>query len=654
MQQPSQFGLQAKAKTGIASCLILALLWTTAPISALAQATQPSSASVKAAEVVSDPKPPSKKHLREADNAYIAGARALERGDVETAEKNFRKAFRLAPNNRDYAVAVAIAREHHVTQLVQSAGKANAAGNGQQAGKLLAQARQLDPQSNLVAQHLAAAIPPAVAHSAVIIQPGTVEPELAGAIELQPNHSQQSFHFRGNVQVVIQRILESYGIRPTFDSTVLPQSIRIDIDHANYAQAVAATKLATKTFMVPLDEHSVLVLRDSRQNRQKYEHQLLETVYLPGLTPEDMKDMGNLVHNVFGVKQATVQAQSNTITVRASQNTLEAINQTLTSMLDGGGELLLDVSLYEMDRTHSLNTGLQLPQQTTVFNVPTELNSIISANQDLVNQAIAAGVVQAGNLEEIAALLIAAGVGGSSILSQPFALFGNGLTLSGLSFGAAQFNLGMNSSKTRALDKVQMRLTDRQAATFRSGTRYPIITSNYSGITGSSTSNLNLSGLSASELALLGLSGAGGDALGAQGVIPSVQYEDLGLTLKATPVIQKSGEVSLHLDMKIESLAGSSLDSIPVLNNRQFTADITVPAATSAVIVSSMSQQESTAVSGLPGLDELPGFQTTASQTRENDTQELVIILTPHIVRYRQQNPIGPMLLLTEHEVPTT
>ncbi|MHB1020983.1 MAG: hypothetical protein ACYC46_06730 [Acidobacteriaceae bacterium] len=647
--------MQDKVKAGIASCLIFALLWTTAPIYAAAQVTQPQAAAATAKDAPANtPKPPSKKHLREADDAYVAGARALERGDVEKAEQDFRKAFRLVPNNRDYAVAIAIAREHHVTQLVQAAGKARVAGNAPLSAKLLTQARQLDPQSDLVAQHLAAITQPTTAHSAVIIQPGPATPELAGALELQPNNSRQSFHFRGNVQAVIQRILQSYGIRPTFDSTVLPQNIRIDIDNASYAQALAAVQLATKTFVVPLDEHSVLVLRDSRENRQNYEHQLLETIHLPGLTAEEMKDMGNLVHTVFSVKQATVQPQSNTITLRAPQDTLEAINQTLTSMLDGGGELLLDVSLYEMDRTHSLNTGLQLPQQTTVFNVPTELNSIIAANQSLVSQAIASGLIQAGNLGEIAALLIAAGVGGSSILSQPFALFGNGLTLSGLSFGAATLNLGMNSSNTRALDKVQLRLTDHQTGTFRSGTRYPIITTNYSSITSTGTSNLSLSGLSSSVLALLGLSGNGANSYAAEGVIPSVQYEDLGLTLKATPIIQKTGAVSLHLDMKIESLAGGSLDSIPVLNDRQFTGDITVPSGTSSVLVSSMSRQESTAVSGLPGLDELPGFQTTASQTHENDTQELVIVITPHIVRYRRQNLAGPMLLLPQHEIPTT
>jgi type II secretory pathway component GspD/PulD (secretin) len=638
----------------VASVLTTALLWTSPPLAAAqatVQATAQATTTAAAANRPTRPaKPLSGRHLRKADDAYIAGARALARGNVAKAEKQFRKALQLAPNNRDYAVAVAIAREHHVTQLVQAASRAQQTGQAQKATQLIQQASHLDPANDLVRQHLSALLQPA-AHSAVVVRQGVANPEFAGAIELQPDTALHSFHFRGNVQAVIQQVLQAYGIRAAFDSTVLPQSIRMDIDQATYAQASAATEMATKTFFVPLGQHSVLAVRDSAENRKKYERQLFETFYLSGQSPEDIKEFGNLIRHVFDTKQITVQTESSSISVRAPQPVLDAIDATLSNMLDDSGELLLNVSIYEMDRTHTLDYGLQLPQQTTVFNVPTELNSIIAANQSLVDQAITSGLVQAGNLEEIAALLIAAGVGGSSILSQPFALFGNGLTLTGLSFGAATLNLGMNSSNTRMLDKVQLRLSDHQEGTVRSGTRYPIITTSYTGITTSSSSSA-LSGLSAAEQALLGLSGAGSASLANEGNFPSVQYEDLGLTLKGKPSIQRSGSVSLHLEMKIESLAGASLNSVPVLNDRQFTGDITVPAGSSAVLVSSLSKQESTAVSGLPGLDELPGFQTTASQTHENDTQELVIILTPHIIRNRQQDPNGPMLLLPRNVLP--
>ena len=42
-----------------------------------------------------------------------------------------------------------------------------------------------------------------------------------------------------------------------------------------------------------------------------------------------------------------------------------------------------------------------------------------------------------------------------------------------------------------------------------------------------------------------------------------VQYEDLGLTLKATPRVLRNGDVALSIDMKLDALSGTSSTAIP-------------------------------------------------------------------------------------------
>ena len=108
------------------------------------------------------------------------------------------------------------------------------------------------------------------------------------------------------------------------------------------------------------------------------------------------------------------------------------------------------------------------------------------------------------------------------------------------------------------------------------------------------------------------------------------------------------------MDFKLEALAGSSLNGNPVLANRSYTSDITVAEGTSAVLMSSMSKTESTALSGLPGVAELPGFQSTVTNNNATyDTQELVMIITPHVVRRRHDNLVSPIIMLPAHEEPT-
>ena len=95
----------------------------------------------------------------------------------------------------------------------------------------------------------------------------------------------------------------------------------------------------------------------------------------------------------------------------------------------------------------------------------------------------------AGDDITIVAVLIATGVVTGTVFNQPFALFGGGITQSCFVLNqGATANLALNSSDTRVLDQVQLRV-DQEDATIRSGTRYPIVTSTYSsGSTGTSLS----------------------------------------------------------------------------------------------------------------------------------------------------------------------
>lgn len=47
----------------------------------------------------------------------------------------------------------------------------------------------------------------------------------------------------------------------------------------------------------------------------------------------------------------------------------------------GQGELQLDVRMYEVDKTRETNAGVVLPSSMTVFNLSSEINSILAQCQ---------------------------------------------------------------------------------------------------------------------------------------------------------------------------------------------------------------------------------------------------------------------------------
>lgn len=590
---------------------------------------------------------PSKRQRHQAEKAYLEGARLLERNDLTGAQKQFDRALQLNPANHDYLMARMLVREHRVTELVQQAGKAHLLGQQDKADALLAQAQQLDPQNQIVTQHLPSSTP------RISFQPESEPwmrqvPALAGPITLQPASGRHTFHLHADIQSVLQQVISSYGIRPVFDDSVVHQDVRFNLENTTYDQAVPILLQMGGLFSVPLDNKSVIIAKDTPENRERLERLLQETIHIPAMTSQEINELGTIVRNIFDIKQLTVEKTLGDLVLRAPEETLNAVNLTLADLIDGDSQVMIEVKLYAIDKTRQRDIGLQPPQQVGIYSVSSEASKIVRENQDLVNQAIAQGLVPAGASNiEIALALIGSGLVKSTLLSSTIGFVGGGLTQVGITSNVfPTLHLALNSSDSRALDDIQIRIGDRQTAEFRVGTRYPITTSTYStGVTANASAlqGVNINGTPASSL----LNQLGGASNGL--TIPQIQYEDLGLTLKAIPVIQKSGVITLHLDMKVEALSGTALNNIPILASRQFVSDITVDDGKSAMLASTLSRSESAAVSGIPGLGELPGFQsTTAEKVTNYDSSELVVLITPHIIRRRSSITVGPRIALTQ------
>jgi type II secretory pathway component GspD/PulD (secretin) len=618
--------LQPRAST-IASCTAALAFCGTC----LAQAPAPSIAGA-----------PTKHQSQAAEDAYLAGARLLDHNDLTGAEIQFGKAIKLNPSNNDYASAYSVTHQRHINELIQESGKARLLGQNEKAETLLAEARLLDPENNIVGQHIDSGALPKIFHPE--IEPWISEgPAIAGPITLLPSAPSKSFHLHADEQDVIRQVFSAYGIRATFNDSVQRQDLRFDLDDSPYQQAAPILLSMAHLFAVPLDATSVLIVKDTPDNRQKFERQLQETIYVPGMTSEQMDELGNVVRNVFDVKQISINKNSGNLIIRAPQETLTYINLTLADLIDGGSEVMIELKLYAVDKTNQRNIGAQPPQQIGIYNVASAAQNLVTANQSLVNQAIAQGLIPAGSSNiTIALALIASGLVKSTLLSSTIGFFGGGLTQTGVTINQnPTFNLALTSSDTRALNDMQIRVGDRQDAVFRVGQRFPITTATYS--TGLGTSSSALNGVSINGVSAASLLNAAGSPI----TIPQIQYEDLGLTLKARPTIQRSGAIKMHIDLKIEALTGGSVNNIPILNNQQFASDVTVDDGDTALMVSSLTKSESASISGLPGIGELPGFQTaSADKTTVTDSSNLLLLITPHITRRRSNLTAGPRIAI--------
>ena len=233
----------------------------------------------------------------------------------------------------------------------------------------------------------------------------------------------------------------------------------------------------------------------------------VETLYLPGLSSTELTDVGNMAKNVFDARSRSVTFCGNLDPPRAGFHA-ERLQSTMSEFLDGRNQVLLEVRMIQLAHTTDRTTGVNTPQSMGVFNVAAEAQSILSANQSLVQQIISSGLAAPGDYMAIFGILLASGQVSNPLLSSGFATFGgsltgctNGLnscsgalTTFGLSPGSTTANLNLNSSDSRELDQIQLRLGDGDTGTLKSGTRYPITTSSFSAWAGSAP---NIPGLTA-------------------------------------------------------------------------------------------------------------------------------------------------------------
>ncbi len=620
------------------------LLMATPAWAQQAQTTVPANAPFNAAQgKQASEKPPADKvtgsDRRRATKLYLRATKLFEKQQYDEAMRDYQEAAELDPGNMNYGAATEVARSHEVTELIQTAAKARIRGDKTAEQAALQKAAALDPHNLEVAQHLDELAADAASAQAKPLYEQDVD-LLAPAPALEPIGGTHSFHLKSDRRTVIQTVYRSFGIQASVDQSVTGPPIRFDMDDATFAQATLAVNMATDSFTVPLDAHRALVAKDTRENRQQYMREEFETIYLGGLSTTEMTEIVTLAKNVFQLQQAVVQQSSGTMTVRATTDKLNAFDATLRELLDGRSQVLLNVRLIQLAHSNQRNTGVQPPQQITAFNVYAEEQSILNQNQALVQQIISSGLASPGDTLAILGILLASGQVSSSLFQNGIALFGGGLTLSGVSPGPATFNLSLNSSESRELDDLQLHLGDGEEGTIKSGSRYPIETSQYS--------NLGTSGISIPGLTTAGASGSLSSLLsqlntGAQ-TIPQIEYQDLGLTFKATPRVMRNGDVALTMDLKITALGGSSLNGLPILNNRSYSGVVTLKDGSGVVIVSQVDKEESRALSGLPGLTEIPGLNTVTDTDVQRNYASLLIVITPRVIRGTQAAGRSPII----------
>jgi hypothetical protein len=128
--------------------------------------------------------------------------------------------------------------------------------------------------------------------------------------------------------------------------------------------------------------------------------------------------------------------------------------------------------------------------------------------------------------------------------------------------------------------------------------------------------------------------GAQAASTSALSAYPGVEYEDVGIKVKATPRLHGDGEVSLTLNLEMKGLEAATVNGIPVISNRSVEQTVRVKENQTSILAGIMDDQKTRTLSGWPYLSNVPGLGKFISNTAKKDQEtELLIVVTPRLVR---------------------
>ncbi|MBI2677483.1 MAG: hypothetical protein HYX28_01735 [Candidatus Koribacter versatilis] len=557
---------------------------------------------------------PSASDLAEASRAFKQGLRFEDQGKLEQAFGSFELAQKLVPVHPEYTSAREIVRQRMVMKHLERGNRYLADKRQVESLAEFRSAVELDPTNEFAQQRLRDALgddAPRIAASLRLV-------EDSGETELAPQSGTRDFHFRGDTRGLIEEIARKFSVAVSFDSSFSARSVRFDVEGADFGVAMSTAMRLSKAFWVPLSSSEMLVAAESQENRRQFERMSVRTYYVSGVnSAEEMNQIAGIFRSLFDIRFVSLHPAHSLIQVRGPKVSLDAANRLIEQAAQRRPQVMLEIKAYEIDRNLLRDMGVALPLQFRIFNIPAAALALQQSPdiQQLINQLIASGGINQANSADIAALLAALQGQQGGIFSQPFATFGGGATLMGIGVPPITLTLNRNESESKVLQHMTLRAADGSPATFMIGTRYPILNATFSPIFNTPAIAQVIQNNSF------------------RAPFPSFTYVDLGITLKATPQVHGSKDVSLALEASIKGLGGTSLNGIPILTNREYNGSVRLQEGESAMILGYVTAAETKSVGGLPGFSLIPGLSMlTSSHHKERQESEIMLMITPHIL----------------------
>ncbi len=354
-----------------------------------------------------------------------------------------------------------------------------------------------------------------------------------------------------------------------FDPTFRDQPVSIDLRGITLEQAMNSLSTTTRNFWRTTGPRGIIVIPDTAAKRREYEEEIVRTFYLSNA---DLKETIDILRIVVDARRLAALTATNAITIKDTPERITAAGKIITAIDKARPEVIIDVELLEVNRTHLHEYGLQIASPSSS---PTGISGQADVNKNGLSLRALTSLTQADVL----------------LTNLP----------------SLYYRLLKNDSATRILANPQLRTAEGIPAQARFGERVPVPVTTFAPIA------------------------AGGVQTQP---ITSFNYEPIGVNIDITPRMHHDDAVSLALKVELSSISGTGFGGLPTFGSRSINTVIRLKDGETNMLAGLIRDEERTSLASIPGLGDIPVigrlFGYNRKETQETD---IILTLTPRIVR---------------------
>jgi general secretion pathway protein D len=575
------------------------------------------------------------------DVAFKKGEKAALNGDLDRAVSFYRQALQQDPENVAYLTRLTKVQDqaalNHIDRAVRylqaknpeaamyEAGQANLyAPNSDKARLLMEKAQKLKDTMEAIASgksYLAAGRPtealrqfkkaleldPKNKAAAAYVERITKQKAQAEEIDelnLASNEPITLSFKDAKLKEVFEFLSKISGISILFDEDVKDQPVTVFAKDVSFKQALNLLLATNKMFMKKIAKDAIIIIPKTKSKLDQYQDLMIRTFYLSHI---QAKDMVNILRTMLETRKIIINDSLNSITLRETPDKLKLAEKLIAANDRQDSEVIIDVSVMSVDKgPDETDYGIAWPTSVTGTILPGGLSSLTagSTTTDANGNTIATP-------SSIPTSVTTNWLGGTDSsgnhipgLKDALHSFGKNLVFS---YPSATATLSEKWAKAETLTNPQIRTLNNKPAKILIGSRIPVQTST-----------------------------AVGSAV--VGAVSTFEYRDIGIKLTVEPDIGLGDDVKLKTTLEVSSL-GASISvgglSEPTFNTTTAETTLSLKDGETVIIGGLMQNVDGSSATGLAGVMDVPilGKLFSSNVVGPNSKRELVMTLTPHIVR---------------------